>query len=294
MVRQLRLEEVTSALEVSLSVSDLEPLAQGGQKFVFVCALETVPAVAKVVLLPSSGPDRDHVLERAQREVEVLAAIDSPRVVRVLSEVVELEIADDVQAVAWVEEYLDGKDMRQDLDKTWNYDRVARLIAQIGEGLADFHEIDVVHRDLSPANIRELSDGSFVLMDPGLARHLAKSALTGIFQPGTVGHRSPEHIPGGDVQPASDIFALGILAYRALTGVFPIDPSGAEDDYYRRLRDYDSPPIENRCPGIPKPLGDAINRCLKRQPARRYLDGLELIEYLQKNTDVFGSYFKSA
>ncbi|MFJ5017021.1 serine/threonine-protein kinase [Streptomyces griseoluteus] len=289
----MRLEEVTSALEASLSVSDLELIAQGGQKYVFGCKLEAAPAVAKVVLLPL-GPDSAYVLERAQREVEVLAAIDSPRVVRVLSEVVELDFPEGIQAAAWVEERLDGQDMRDGLEKPWDYDRVARLIVQLGEGLAAFHELEVVHRDLSPANIRELSDGSFVLMDPGLARHLAKSALTGVFQPGTAGHRSPEHIPGGDVQPVSDIFALGILAYRALTGALPIDPSGPEDDYYRRLRDYDSPLIEASCSDIPAPLREVVNRCLKRQPARRYLDGLELIEEVEKHGEIFGPYFINA
>ncbi|MFF8880529.1 serine/threonine-protein kinase [Streptomyces flaveolus] len=289
----MRLEEVTSALEESLSVSGLELIAQGGQKYVFGCKLEDAPAVAKVVLLPP-GPDSVYVLERAQREVEVLAAIDSPRVVRVLSEVVELDFTDGIQAAAWAEECLDGQDMRHDLEKPWDYERCARLIVQLSEGLAAFHELEVVHRDLSPANIRELSDGSFVLMDPGLARHLAKSALTGIFQPGTAGHRSPEHIPGGDVQPVSDIFALGILAYRALTGTLPIDPSGPEDDYYRRLRDYDSPLIEASCPDIPAPLREVINRCLKRQPARRFLDGLELVEELEKHGETFGPYFIDA
>lgn len=293
MSRQVRLEEVTSALETALSVSALEPMAQGGQKYVFGCKLETALAVVKVVMLPT-GPDHLHVLERAQREVEVLAAIDSPRVVRVLSEVVELEFAEEVSAVAWVEERLDGCDMRDTLSKTWQYDRCARLIVHMSEALSALHDIDVVHRDLSPANIRELSNGSFVLMDPGLARHLAKSALTGVFQPGTPGHRSPEHIPGGDIQPVSDIFALGILAYQALTGALPIDPSGPEDDYYRRLRDHDSPLIESSCHDIPTPLRDVINRCLKRQPARRFLDGLELLEELEKHGEVFGPYFMNA
>ncbi|MGY5131699.1 serine/threonine-protein kinase [Streptomyces nigrescens] len=286
----MRLDEVTSALEASLSVTDLEPMAQGGQKHVLGCKLEGVPAVAKVVLLPT-GPDCVYVLERAQREVEVLAAIDSPRVVRVLSEVVELDFSGGIQAAAWVEERLDGRDMRENLDQLWNYDRCARLIAHVGEALAAFHELEVVHRDLSPANVRELSDGSFVLMDPGLARHLAKTALTGVFQPGTAGHRSPEHIPGGDVQPVSDIFALGILAYRALTGVLPIDPSGPEDNYYRRLRDYDAPLIEASCADIPASLSATINRCLKRQPARRYLDGLELVEEIEKCGEIFGPHF---
>ncbi|WP_329313690.1 serine/threonine-protein kinase [Streptomyces sp. NBC_01262] len=293
MSREVRLEEVTTALEAALSVTALEPMAQGGQKYVFSCKLESALAVVKVVILPT-GLDGLYVLERAQREVEVLAAIDSPRVVRVLSEVVELEFAEDVRAVAWVEEQLDGRDMAANLDKTWDYERCARLLVHLSEALAAFHDLEVVHRDLSPSNVRELSDGSFVLMDPGLARHLAKSALTGVYQPGTPGHRSPEHIPGGDIQPVSDVFALGILAYLALTGSLPIDRSGSEDDYYRRLRDHDSPLIETSCSDIPTPLRDVINRCLKRQPARRFLDGQEMVEEMEKHGEIFGSYFLNA
>lgn len=290
MSHQVALAEVTTALTASLSVSELKPLAQGGQKYVFKGILEDADAAVKVVLLPN-GPDGAYVLERAQREVEVLASIDSPRVVRVLSEVVEIDFSNGSQAVAWVEQWLDGSDVQNNLGKPWDYERCARLLVNIAEALAAFHDLEVVHRDLSPANVRELSDGNFSLMDPGLARHLAKSALTGVFQPGTPGHRSPEHVPGGDIQPVSDIFALGILAFLCLTGEHPIDPGGAEDDYYRRLREYDSPPIESLCPDIPSALGGVINRCLQRQPARRFLDGQELIEELQRHLIVFGPHF---
>ncbi|WP_079055587.1 serine/threonine-protein kinase [Streptomyces globisporus] len=293
MSTQIPLGEVTAALASSLSVTALEPLTQGGQKYVFKGKLESAEAAVKVVLLPD-GPDSVYVLERAQREVEVLATIDSPRVVRVLSEVVEIDFGSGVQAVAWVEEWLDGSDVSKNLAQPWDYARCARLVVNIGEALSAFHELEVVHRDLSPANVRELSDGSFSLMDPGLARHLAKTALTGLFQPGTPGHRSPEHVPGGDIQPVSDIFALGILAFLALTGAHPIDPSGAEDDYYRRLREYDSPRIETLRPDIPASLRDVINRCLQRQPARRFLDGQELIEELQGHKQDFGPYFIDA
>ncbi|MDT0318081.1 serine/threonine protein kinase [Streptomyces millisiae] len=290
MATEIRIEDVTSSLESALSVSSLVPLAQGGQKYVFECKLEEFEAVAKVVMLPT-GPDHFHVLERAQREVEILAAIDSPRVVSVLSEVVELEYAGAPFAAAWVEKRLDGTDMRFNLEEPWDSDRCARLLVHIGEALTAFHEQDVVHRDLSPANIRELSDGSFALMDPGLARHLAKSALTGLYQPGTPGHRSPEHVPGGDIQPVSDIFALGILAYRALTGALPIDPLGSEDEYFHRLRNFDCPAVEIMRPDMPGPMCAIINRCLQRQPARRFLDGGELLDELKLLPDFFGLHF---
>ncbi|MFB4318135.1 serine/threonine-protein kinase [Actinomadura sp. 21ATH] len=274
--------DIVEALKSSLSITDIQPLQVGGQKAVYSCRLEGVKAAAKVVLLPD-GPDFLHVFERAQREVEILAEIDSPRVVRVLTEAVEVaDQAGKPMAIAWLEEFLDGADLRSKLGPLWDPRTVSRMLADIGAGLSEFHALDVVHRDLSPANIRVRDDGSFTLMDPGLARHLAKTALTGLFQPGTRGYRSPEHVPGGDVQPASDIFGLGILAFQALTGALPVEPGGTEDEYFARLRTQDVASVRLKRNDIPDPLVDIVDRCLQRQPARRYLDGGELLSDLKE------------
>jgi eukaryotic-like serine/threonine-protein kinase len=83
-------------------------------------------------------------------------------------------------------------------------------------------------------------------------------------------------VPGGDPSPASDIFALGILAYFALSGTFPVDPNGDQAEYDRRLVEQQAPSIATLVPGISPELCQVIDTCLSRQPARRYLDGAEL------------------
>lgn len=186
-----------------------------------------------------------------------------------------VEIGDPPTAVCWAEEYLDGADLADSLNRAWDESEVWTLLEDMAEALAACHDLDVVHRDLSPANVRRMPDGHFVLMDPGLARHLEKTALTGAFQPGTPGWRSPEHVPGGDPMPASDIFALGILAFYALTGRFPIDPNG-DPAYDRALVEQQAPRISTLVPGLPGELAEVIDTCLSRQPARRYLDGAEM------------------
>lgn len=158
----------------------------------------------------------------------------------------------------------------------WGEALVWQLLHDMAEALAACHDLEVVHRDLSPGNVRRISDGRFVLMDPGLARHLEKTALTGAFQPGTPGWRSPEHVSGGDPVPASDVFALGILAFYALSGTFPIDPNVDLGDYDRALVERQAPSIASQVPGISAELCRVIDTCLNRQPARRYLDGSEL------------------
>ena len=240
------------------------------------------PAVAKIVLL-DGGPNRETTLERAHREVELLSAVDSDRVVKVLTDVVE--IGDPVDAVCWAEEYLDGVDVRAALKTPWDEVAVWTLMSDIGEALAACHELEVVHRDLSAANVRLTPDDRYVLMDPGLARHLAKTALTGAYQPGTPGWRSPEHVPGGDPIPASDIFSLGIIAYVALTGRFPIDPSQDSAAYDLALVNNQAPSVGTARQDISPELVTVVDRCLARQSARRYLDGAELCTEMNRLRD---------
>lgn len=257
----------------ALGFEDAQPLAQGGQKLVLKGSLSGAPAVAKIVLI-QPGPNGDVTLQRAHREVELLSAVDSDRVVRVLTDAVE--IGEPTEAVCWAEELLDGDDLSASLDHAWAETDVWVLLSDMAEALAACHELEVVHRDLSPGNVRRTSDGRFVLMDPGLARHLEKTALTGAFQPGTPGWRSPEHVPGGEPTPASDIFALGILAFVALSRTFPVDPTVDQVTYDRALVEQQAPSIATMVPGISAELREVVDTCLSRQPARRYLDGVEL------------------
>lgn len=265
--------EIVDEVPARLGLENPSVLTSGGQKTVLAGELAGAPAVAKIVFVPD-GPSADIVIERAHREVDVLSAVTSPNVVPVLTDAVE--IGDRPDAICWAEERLTGSDLTPLLSSQWSEDDVWSLLTDLATGLAACHELDVVHRDLSPGNVRRTDDGRFVLMDPGLARHLAKAALTGLFQPGTTGFMSPEHVPGGRPTPASDIFALGILAFAALTTKLPVEVGAGDADYHARLRTGTSPDIASLRSDISADLAAIINRCLQRQSARRFLDGAEL------------------
>ena len=81
--------------------------------------------------------------------------------------------------------------------------------------------------------------------------------------------------------PASDIFSLGILAYYALTGKFPIDPNVTQQQYDIALTEEQAPPIATVVSGLSTDLCEVIDTCLDRQPARRYLDGAELVKAIK-------------
>jgi serine/threonine protein kinase len=267
-------EEVAAALGASIQA----PMRPGGQKRVYLATLGGEQVVLKVV--PLMPPHSDLVLERARREVSLLANFDDRRVVAVRSGLVTVGPAGTPDGLGWLEELLDGDDLGSYLGQPWPWPDVLDLVEGLASGLALFHSEDVIHRDLSPGNVRRRADGTWTLLDPGLAKHLAKASITGLYQPGTPGFRSPEHVPGGTPGTSSDVYGVGILAFAALTAALPIDPSGEEDDYYRRLRETNAPAIASLRSDIPDSLADVIDMCLDRQPARRYLDAEELLDAL--------------
>lgn len=276
----MELEELLDEVRGALGTTELQLLARGGQKLVCKASLEDVPCVVKIVEIPQTA-HADEVLERARREVELLSTVESDYVVRVLSEAVEVGGRPDY--VCWIEEMLDGADVGA-LTSTfpWSEDEVWALLRDGARGLDACHELDVVHRDLSPGNVRRRSDGRYVLMDPGFARHLNRTAITGVYQPGTPGYCTPEHVPGGHPTTASDIFGLGILAFQALTTALPVPYVGDDAAYWEALRHEDAPRVKAVGADVPQDLADVVDRCLQRQAARRYLDAAELLEDLER------------
>ena len=196
----------------ALGVEPIRELRSGGQKTVRLVSRDEQELVLKVISLGSSSPD---ALRRAQREVELLAALDDAHLVRAASGLVEL--GDPVTGAAWLESYLDGDDLGDVLGNLWDWSPVAEMAADIGAGLAALHEAKVVHRDLSANNVRRLSAGGYVVMDPGFARHTVRSDLTVGGQPGTAGFLSPEHLQAysGAPMPASVSRLTGIPQCRS-------------------------------------------------------------------------------
>ncbi|ROQ04927.1 MULTISPECIES: protein kinase domain-containing protein [unclassified Curtobacterium] len=274
----MNITDLLDAVTTALGLEDPAILTRGGQKVVLTATLAGSPAIAKIVPVPD-GPQGLIVIERSHREVELLAAVDSPAVVKVLSDAVE--IGEPTSAVCWVEERLDGDDLSDHLGAPWEEGAVWDLARDLAAALAACHTLDVVHRDLSAKNVRALPDGRFVLMDPGLARHLTKATITGYYQPGTAGWRSPEHVPGGEPVPASDVFSLGIILYYALTSTFPIDPTVDDVAYDRALVTTQARPVGEIRTDVSLELSALVDRCLQRQPARRFLDGTELLAHLE-------------
>jgi serine/threonine protein kinase len=260
-------------------LASITEIARGGQKVVATADQGGVTVVLKVIDLPAAAGNLE--LERCQREVDLLRAVSSPHVVTILTDL--RTVGEPPECAMWLEAYLDGDDLAALLGPRWNWADTRQFLWDAATGLAQLHESGYVHRDLSPRNLRRTSSGAWVVMDPGLAKHLNRTSITGMLDPGTWGFMSPEHLTVGvRLTSAADVHGLGTLAFLALCGKQPTPFLGDPADYRLRLTSTDPPSIATERPDLPPRAIEIVDRCLSRQPARRFLDAEELLIDLAK------------
>ena len=173
-----------------------------------------------------------------------------------------------------------------ELDAAWqNFDlkqRVA-LITQIVSAVTELHNVGLLHLDIKPRNILVDRAGTPVLVDFGLAR--ASAETPGTSSGGTPGYAAPEQFthefaPG----PPSDVHALGVLLFRAMTNQLPW--SAVSQEHFLKAIQTTRPKMpEELSPGAPWPLQRITMAALERDPALRYPDarslGLDLARYIR-------------
>jgi tetratricopeptide (TPR) repeat protein/predicted Ser/Thr protein kinase len=173
-------------------------------------------------------------------------------------------------------EYLQGRTLDQIIkDQTLGYEESLRIGLQVTEALAVVHKHGLIHRDLKPGNVMVLDDGQVRLLDFGIARASDEANITqhGMLV-GTVLYMSPEQVRGQELDPRSDVFALGSVLYHVMTTALPFSGGSFPEVCMAILDGNVRRPSQVRL-GFPRPLEDFLMRCLKADPAERYADGEE-------------------
>lgn len=192
-----------------------------------------------------------------------------------------------------VMEFVEGRTLRLALREggALAVDAALPLIQQLARGMAHVHAQGIVHRDLKPENVmlRENSDGRpwIKILDFGIARapedegvQLTRSGA----ELGTAHYMSPEQARGErDIGPASDVYALGAIAYEALTGQ-KVHPGHSYNEVIFQLLTQPHRPLDEALPDCPAALCEIVERCLEKRPARRYADAAELGQALARVT----------
>ncbi|MGD8475484.1 MAG: serine/threonine-protein kinase, partial [Anaerolineae bacterium] len=122
-----------------------------------------------------------------------------------------------------VMEYVPGQDLGQFLEQQGPlpWQEALAIARQVALALSHAHELDVVHRDIKPSNIMVLSDGTTRVLDFGIARVRTSPQLTLEGFVGSPHYAAPEQAQGEEVDIRADIYSLGIVTYRMLSGDLP-------------------------------------------------------------------------
>jgi serine/threonine protein kinase len=182
-------------------------------------------------------------------------------------------------------EYIPGRSLDDFLDESpLTVEESVGLAKQVLDGLAYVHLLDdpVVHRDIKPSNILVTPEGRAVIIDFGVAKAVGRQKMTRTGAAvGTYEYMSPEQVQGKDVSPASDVYSMGIVLYKMLSGVVPF-PQASEGGFEVMQSHVQKPPppLEEFREGVPAWLCDVIARALAKRPDYRPANGREMIAAL--------------
>lgn len=255
-------------------------IARGGMAEVYHAVdLWSNNPVAVKVLLPHLSADPAQQ-QKFFREGNALSKIRHRHVVGVLASGSE-EVAGQ-QVMFLVLDYVHGSTLAQLLTQrpVLSIDELLEVTLPVVEGLSEVHAHRMIHRDLKPANVLLDSETRTVkLSDFGLTRR-ADQSTTGQLM-GTPSFVAPEILEvGGTVGPQADIFALGVMMFRMITGRMPF--AGAQDDQqvlYLNMNS-DIPPVAPLVPGLPADIAGIIAWCTRRRVQDRPQDATELYRAL--------------
>lgn len=272
-------------------------IGRGGMGEVYEAEDQDLCAAIALKIIRPNIADDPSTLIRFKQEIQLTRRITHPNVCRTFDlarhriPTTDATPAKDVTYLTM--ELLEGETLTQILRRgRMTTQEALPLIRQMADGLQAAHAAGVVHRDLKPSNLivcRSESQSSkprLVITDFGLAQNWlttgeTSNSVTGSgHMIGTLAYMSPEQLEGKAATPATDIYALGLIAYEMVTGLHPFSGDKPIADALRRLKEAPASP-RSVVPGIEPNWDTAIQRCLKIDPSHRFSSLEEFIAAIE-------------
>jgi hypothetical protein len=225
--------------------------------------------VALKLIAPELAQDPEF-RERFKRESELAASIDHPTVIPIY------HAGEDAGQLYVTMRFVDGTDLRQMIALQGRLEPrlAARVISQVGSGLDAAHARGLVHRDVKPANVLIADAGGrphAFLTDFGLTKQ-AKST-SGLTRTGTIvgtmDFIAPEQLQGKEVDARADVYALGCVAFQALTGQVPFPRETDPAKMWAHMSE-PAPSARAAAPYLPAAVDNALQRSMAKEPDDRY------------------------
>ena len=253
----------------------LDKLGVGGMGEVYRAEDSTLKRQVALKVLPADLASSQERLDRFQREAETLAALDHPNIVHIHT----VEEEGGVRFLTM--QLVEGKTLSEIIPKDgMPLEQIFKITTPLADALAAAHRNGVIHRDLKPDNVMIDDEGRLKVLDFGLAKlshdpslvssQLATEPLTqdGLIV-GTMPYMSPEQLQGKELDSRSDVFSLGVVLYEMATGERPFKGDTSASLIMSIGRDV-PPEVDTVREELPHHLSRVINRCLAKDPERRY------------------------
>ncbi len=256
--------------------------------------IERVVAIKTILPQQLNAEEAHSVLARFKREAQAAGRLNHPHIVGIYDygEVIaedertmvaaSVEDQPDAQRVAYIAmEFVKGRELRDyfEANERFALSDVQRIMAEMLGALAHAHAHGVVHRDMKPANLIVLDDGTVKVADFGIAR-VEKSELT---QAGTVmgtpSYMSPEQFMGQTVDGRSDLFSCGVILYQFLTGEKPFT-GNTTTIMYKVLREEPLAPSMLNV-ALPAAFDAVVKKAMAKNPDERYQTAQEFSDAIK-------------
>ena len=243
-------------------------IATGGMGQVWRATDTVLDRLVAVKQLLQAHVDDPVFRSRFETEARHAAGLHHPNI----AQVYDFAAGDDALPPFLVMEYVDGRPLSAILRPGQPMDpaAAAAVVSATADALGAAHAQGIVHRDVKPANILVTADRQVKITDFGIARAADGVALTRTGEVlGTPQYISPEQAEGKDATPASDVYALGAVAYECLVGQRPFQAESAVATALAHLRQ----PVPELPSTVPPALAGVVRRALAKAPDERYADG---------------------
>ncbi|HVW04396.1 MAG TPA: protein kinase, partial [Vicinamibacterales bacterium] len=243
----------------------LDRVGRGGMGTVYRAIDETLHREVAIKVLNAELNDPE-VAKRFRAEAITVARLSHPGIATIY------ELFQHEGQWLMVMEFVRGETLERMVERLGSLpaDRAAELCMQSLAALAHAHSMGVVHRDLKPANIMVTESGAVKIMDFGIARVAGTEHLTNAgFMMGTPAYMAPEQVLGHEIDARADIYAMGVVFYRLVTGQLPFK---GETPFAMAQAQVNNPPTPVRTvrADLPPWVDDVMTRSLAKKPDDRF------------------------